>query len=68
VDVEAVAPAGLGLRGRKRHPDTLSPALADEVQQRPPAAAEVEHPAAGPDADLLGDVLVLSPLRLLERE
>ena len=44
------------------------PALADEGEQRAPAAAEVEHAPAGPDPDLLGDVLVLAPLRLLERQ
>ena len=43
-------------------------ALADVVEQRPPAAAEVEQPPPGLDPDLLGDVLVLAPLRLLERE
>ena len=47
--------------------NTMSAALADEVQERPPSGAKVEHPPARPDADLLGDVLVLAALGLLER-
>ena len=66
--VEPVAPAGLGLGGESVTPTPSALALADEVEQRPPAAAEVEHAAAAVDPDLLGDVLVLAPLRLLERQ
>ena len=68
VDVEAVAPAGLGLRGGERDADARRAPAADVVQQRPPAAAEVEHPPAGRDPDLLGDVVVLAALGLLERQ
>ena len=39
-----------------------------KLSSAPPAATEVEHAAAGLDPDLLGDVLVLAPLRLLERQ
>jgi hypothetical protein len=67
VDVEAMAPAGLCLRGGKSHPHPLAAALADEVQQRPPAAAKIEHPPARSDPNTLRDVLVLSPLRVLQR-
>ena len=49
----------------QRDAEAARAARADEVQQRAPAAAEVEHAAARRDADLLGDVLVLVGLRLL---
>jgi hypothetical protein len=68
VQVEAVAAAGVVLRLGERHAEPVGAAHADEVQQRAPAAAEVEHAPAGLDPDLLGDVLVLARLRLLERE
>ena len=68
MNVEAVAATGGELGGGERHADALGAALADEGEQRPPAAAEVEDPPSGPDPDPLGDELVLSPLRLLERE
>ena len=64
--VQPVAAAGFGLGRRERHADALGLALADEVEQRAPAAPEVEHPATRRDADLLGDVLVLAALRLLQ--
>ena len=49
-------------------PVPVPPRPRTKCQQRPPPAAEVEHPPAGPDPDLLGHVLVLAPLRLLEAE
>ena len=49
-------------------PTPVAPLLADEVQQRTPPAAEIQHAPAGSDADLLGDVLVLAPLSLLEAQ
>ena len=42
--------------------------VADEVQQRTPPAAQVQHPPPGPDSDLLGDVLMFAPLSLLETQ
>ena len=66
VDVEAVAPAGLRLRRGQRHPDAGRPPPADEVEQRAPSAAQVEHAPARADPDLLGHVLVLAPLSLLQ--
>ena len=68
VDVEAVPPARRHLRRGQRDADPRAAAVADEVQQRPPPAAEIEHPATGSDADLLGHVLVLAPLGLLEAQ
>ena len=68
LDLEAVATARCRLRRGQRHPDPVTTALADEGQQRPPAAAEVQHPHPWLDPDLLGDVLVLSALSLLEAE
>jgi hypothetical protein len=68
VDVEAAATAGPRLRGRERHPHPVAAALADELQQRPLATAKVEHAAAGANPDALGDMFVLSPLRLLQRQ
>ena len=68
VDVEAVPPARRRLRRRQRDADPDAAAAADEIEQRAPAAAEVEHPPARPDPDLLGDVLVLAPLSLLEAQ
>jgi hypothetical protein len=56
------------LGARERHADAVGSAVADEVQQRPPSASEIEDPPAGLDPDLLGDVLVLAALGLLERE
>ena len=47
-------------------PTPVAAPAADEVEQRAPAAAQVEHAPARPDPDLLGHVLVLAPLRLLE--
>jgi hypothetical protein len=38
------------------------------MEQRPPAAAKIQQPAAGADPNPLGHVLVLSPLRVLQRE
>src|SRR5215211_8420899 len=66
VHVQAVPPAGRRLRRRKGDAHPAPATLADERQQRPPATAEVEHPPAGPDADLLGHVAVLAALSLLE--
>ena len=48
--------------------DARSPAAADVVEQRSPAAAQIEHAATRADPDLLGDVVVLAPLGLLEAE
>ncbi len=66
--VQAVAQAGRRLRARQRdaQPDRL--ATADEVEQRPPAAAEVQHARASDDPDLLGHVLVLPALSLLQAD
>ena len=66
--VEPVPPARRRLCARERHAQRRPAAAAHEVEQRAPAAAEVEHPPPGPDPDLLGDVLVLAPLRLLEAD
>ena len=60
--------AGSGWAEDSVTPTPLAPRARAVVQQRAPAAAEVEHPPPGRDADLLGDVLVLAPLRLLEGE
>src|SRR2546429_695808 len=68
MDVETVPPTGSHLLGGQRDTHPVAPVVADEVQQRPPAAAEIEHPAARPDADLLGHVLMLAPLGLLEAQ
>ena len=68
VDVEAVAPAGRRLRGGQGDADPGAASAADEVEQRAPAAAEVEHAPARSDPDLLGHVLVLAPLGLLEAQ
>jgi hypothetical protein len=38
----------------------------NEVKERAPPAAQVEHAPPGCDPDLLGHVLVLAPLSLLE--
>src|SRR5436305_4425942 len=68
VDVETVPPTGSHLRGGQRdaHPGATS--VADEIQERPPPAAEIEHAAARPDAYLLGHILMLAPLGLLEAQ
>ena len=63
-----MAAAGRGLSRGQRDPQPSRADAADVVQQSAPAAAEVEHPSTGLDADLLGDVVVLAPLRLLEGE
>ncbi len=55
-------------RIRAVHRPPRAGALAHERQQRAPAAAEVDQSPVRPDPDLLGDVLVLAPLRLLERQ
>ena len=68
VDVEPVPPTGSHLRGGQRDADPGATPGADEIQQRPPAAAEIEHPAARPDAYLLGHILMLAPLGLLEAQ
>lgn len=47
---------------------TPVPPRADEIQQWPPPAAEIEHPAVRPDAYLLGHILMLAPLSLLEAQ
>jgi hypothetical protein len=49
-------------------PDPGATSVADEIQQRPPPAAEIEHSAVGPDAYLLGHILMLAPLGLLEAQ
>src|SRR5215216_156854 len=53
VDVEAMPAARGRLRGRKGDADAGRVAAADEVQKRPPTAAQVEHPPARSDPDLL---------------
>jgi hypothetical protein len=68
VDVEAVPPARRRLRGRQGDADPGAAAAAGEGEQRAPAAAEVEQPPSRSDPDLLGHVLVRSPLSLLEAE
>jgi hypothetical protein len=68
MDVETVPPTGSHLLGGQGDTDPCRTPVADEAQQRPPAAAEIEHPAARPDADLLGDILMLAPLGLLEAQ
>ena len=68
VDVEVVFEAGGHLRRGQRHADPVCAAAASGVQQRPPAAAEVEQPPSRSDPDLLRDVVVLAALRLLERQ
>src|SRR4030081_606815 len=68
VDVEPVSPAGGNLRGGQRDAHPGATPVADEVQQRSPSAAEIEHPAARPDAYLLGHILMLSPLGVLEAQ
>jgi hypothetical protein len=59
---------GSHLRGGQRDADSGATSVADEVQQRPPSAAEIEHPAVGPDAYLLGHILMLAPLGVLEAQ
>src|SRR5215212_2584008 len=66
VHVQAVPPAGRRLRRRQGDAHPAPATLADEGQQWPPATAEVEHPPARPDTDLLGHVAVLAALSLLE--
>src|ERR1019366_9471532 len=68
VDIEAMPAAGLVLCSREGHADAAGTAGADEVEQRPPPASQVQHARAGRDPDLLGHVLVLAPLCLLEGE
>src|SRR6476469_7439248 len=68
VDVETVAPTGSHLRRGQRDADPGPTSGADEMQQRSPPAAEIEHPPAGPDADLLGHILMLATLGLLEAQ
>ena len=68
VDVQPVAPAGRRLRRGQGDPHAGGAPAAGEVEQRAPAAAQVEHAPPGPDPDLLGHVLVLAPLGLLEAE
>src|SRR3954451_6291954 len=66
VHVEPVPLAGRLLGAREGHADARAALLPHEVEQRAPAAAEVEYAATGFDADLLRHVLVLAALRLLE--
>ena len=68
VDVETVPPAGGHLCRRQRDADPCGALFADEVQQRPPPTGEIEHPAARPNPNLLGDVLMLAPLGGLEAQ
>jgi hypothetical protein len=68
VDVQAVAPARSDLRGGQGDAHPGGTLIASEVQERPPATPEVEHPSAGADAYLLGYVVVLAPLSLLKTE
>src|ERR671911_2808784 len=68
VDVEAVPPAGRRLSGGQGDADSGAAPTPDEVQERAPPAAQVEHAPARSDPDLLGDVLVLAPLSLLEAQ
>ena len=68
VDVEVVSAARVQLARGQRHPDPDAALLANVGEQRTPATAEIEQPPTGTDADLLGDVFVLSALSLLERQ
>jgi hypothetical protein len=68
VDVEAVPPTRCRLRGGQGDADPDAAPLSDEVKERAPAAAQVEHAPAGPDPDLLGDVRVLAPLSLFQAQ
>ena len=61
-------PTGRHLRRGQRDADPGATSVADEVQQRPPPTAEIEHAAARPDPDLLGDILMLAPLGVLEAQ
>ena len=66
VDIEAVPPAGRACAGQVT--PTRCAAAADEVEQRAPAAAQVEQAPPGSDPDLLGHVLVLAPLGVFEAQ
>src|SRR5271170_3838699 len=68
VDVEVMAPAGGQLGGGERDAHPAAAPAANEVEQGTPTAAEVEHPPARADPDLLGHVLMLACLRLLEAQ
>ena len=49
-------------------PTPVPPRSRMKFKQRPPPAAEIEHPATRPDAYLLGHILMLAPLGLLEAQ
>jgi hypothetical protein len=68
VDVEPMVPAGGRLRGGQCDAHAFGPPAPDEVQQRAPAATQVEDPAPGSDAYVVRHVLVLAPLGLFEAE
>src|SRR6201989_3018913 len=68
VDLEPVTAARRQLCRGERHPHPNPAALPGVGEQRPPAATEVEQAPPRPNPDLLGDVIVLAPLRLLEAE
>jgi len=68
VHVEAVPPAGRRLRGGQGDAQPGAAPAPDEVKERAPAAAQVEHPPSRLDPDLLGHVGVLAPLSLLQAQ
>ena len=68
VDVEAVAAARRQLRRGQGRPHAHAAALTDVVEQRPPAAPQIEDAPTRADSDLLCHVLVLASLSLLEAE
>ena len=68
MNIETVPPTGTQLLEQRRTDAHWRPGLRS-LQQRPPTAAEIEHSAARPDADLLGHVPCLrrSPSSRLAR-
>src|SRR5262249_43091927 len=68
VDVEAVPSARVRLRRGQGHANPDAAAASDEVEERTPAAAQVEHAPARPDPDLLGHVEVLATLSLFQAD
>ena len=66
VHVETVSTARGELRGGERDADTTGAVTTNDVEQRSPSAAQVEHAPARCDPELLDDELVLARLRLFE--
>src|SRR4051812_48605048 len=63
---EAVTPARLSLLGGERQSDTVATALADGLQHRSPAAANIEDSGAWPAVQRIEYKAMLFRLRLLE--